>query len=367
MTVGVVAATVTGAATGVGEGAGTAVVEMVRARLATSERGRAALEHLDADATDPAARAETRDTLVEEIEADPELRRRLTVHLSAPTTHTTGSVVITDSTVSRSHISLGPLTINNTSGGRAVLAVGIALLVALLALGAYGGVQMLASDDAPKSSASSAPPASPAPSAPSPSQTSSGPDDGGAGSGESSEPTGTTEGDGSTSESSIPEPPDPPWDPDLPLRSLPAPGDMPAKWEALQSPGAIRDEDFCDTADAVYTSTDGYRATFMADGCPTPDEAQGFYEEAVKRLREDTNFTITPMTVEALGDERAAYERHPKSIYATEKSIKTVIRVDKIVLSVLYSGVASDSKLPAELQNLTRLFVEKAQRQLSSH
>ncbi|MFI6695119.1 hypothetical protein ACIBLA_25870 [Streptomyces sp. NPDC050433] len=81
MAVGVVTAAATGAGTAVGEGAGAAVTELVRARLAGTERGRAALEGLDADG-DTAAQSEAQDLLREDIEADPELRRRLKLHLS---------------------------------------------------------------------------------------------------------------------------------------------------------------------------------------------------------------------------------------------------------------------------------------------
>jgi hypothetical protein len=151
MAVGVVIAATTGAATAVGEEAGIALTELVRARLAGTERGRAALEGLDASG-DSAAQFDAQNVLRDEIEADPELRRQLEMHLSAPSTHTENSVVITGSRLSRSPIALGPLTINNTPGARAFLAVAAALLLALLALGMYGGAQLLIADDSPQGS-----------------------------------------------------------------------------------------------------------------------------------------------------------------------------------------------------------------------
>ncbi|WP_051854817.1 hypothetical protein [Streptomyces sp. NRRL B-1347] len=227
--VGVLAGALTGVATGVGEGAGTAAVELVRARLAVSARGRAALEGLDADATDPAARAETQNVLAEEIEADPELRRQLTASLSSATstTHLTGSVVIKGSRVSRSHIAIGPLTVNNTPGGRAALTIGLVVLLAVLSLGAYGGVQLLAPDG--------------------------------------------------------------------------------------------------------------------------------------------TGYTSVPMDAENLGDERTAYERRPGGTLLREKRAIVFVRVGKVVLTILYSGVPKDSAFPPDLQELTRLAVRNAQRQAGGH
>ncbi|MFJ9752345.1 hypothetical protein [Streptomyces chartreusis] len=85
----------------------------------------------------------------EEIEANPALRRELQLHLTAPGTNATGSLLITGSPVSRSSIALGPLTINNTRGGQAVIALVAALLLALVV---YGGINLIVTDDSPESS-----------------------------------------------------------------------------------------------------------------------------------------------------------------------------------------------------------------------
>jgi hypothetical protein len=153
--VGAVTAVAAGAAGSIGEGAGTAVAELVRARLAGSERGRAALQGLDTDPENTAARSEARDALREEIEADPELQRQLVTELTSSETHTSGSIVLTGSKMSRSQISLGPLTINNTRSARSSLAVAAALLALLVALGAYGGTQLITTDDSPDDNPSS--------------------------------------------------------------------------------------------------------------------------------------------------------------------------------------------------------------------
>lgn len=148
----IMTATATGAAGAVGQGAGTAVAEALRARLVSTERGRVALDTLSRAPGDPAAQDAARSVVREEIEADPELRRRLLSQLTAPGTNATGSVLISDSRVSRSSIALGPLTINNTRGGRAVIVLVAAVLLALVVLAGYGSVNLMTVDDSPESS-----------------------------------------------------------------------------------------------------------------------------------------------------------------------------------------------------------------------
>ncbi|MFE4177572.1 hypothetical protein ACFRR7_36985 [Streptomyces sp. NPDC056909] len=152
MAVAVMTATATGVATAVGQSAGTAVADALHTRLALTERGRAALDTLNQAPGDPAAQAAARSVVREEIEADPELRRQLQLQLTAPGTNATGSLLITGSQVSRSPIALGPLTINNTRGGRAVIALVAALLLALVVLAVYGGTRLIMVDDSPESS-----------------------------------------------------------------------------------------------------------------------------------------------------------------------------------------------------------------------
>ncbi|MEV7283477.1 hypothetical protein AB0O01_02720 [Streptomyces sp. NPDC093252] len=155
--VGVLAAAVTGAATGVGEQAGAAVAQVVRERLGASERGRAALTGLDAGPDDPAAREEAEAVLREEVTSDPGLARTLALHLRAPEVRATGSVVITGSRVARTQIALGPLTVNNTSAGRTTLGAVIVLALLVVVLAVYGGVRLL---DTTEDSPSAAPPGS---------------------------------------------------------------------------------------------------------------------------------------------------------------------------------------------------------------
>ncbi|MFJ7265496.1 hypothetical protein ACIQV3_02300 [Streptomyces sp. NPDC099050] len=147
--VAVVVATVTGAATGVGEGVGAAVAEMVRGRLQTSERGRVALERLDAAPGAVAVQEETQDVLSGEIHRDPELKRQLSVHLLQSSMHGSGNITISGGKLSGSQISMGPLTINkSTTSGRVVIGVLMALILVLVALGIYGASNLLGFEEA---------------------------------------------------------------------------------------------------------------------------------------------------------------------------------------------------------------------------
>lgn len=172
----------TAMATGAGTEAGRALGDVVRARLGTSDEGRDALARVSADPADPAAAQGLQEVIREAIAADPEFQGRVAAAMAGPSpatppAHTIShsykdSIVIgAGSKVRRSQISLGPLTINNTRSARASLTAAAALLLALLALAAYGGAQVISGDDSPgvSSGTSSRSPrtASSAPSAPS--------------------------------------------------------------------------------------------------------------------------------------------------------------------------------------------------------
>ncbi|MER5252711.1 hypothetical protein [Streptomyces sp. NPDC002855] len=132
--------------------ANTAVSDLVRGRLSHSARGRAALEEL---ATAPGDSSGVQAALAEEISSDAEFAGRLAVLLHAPSHQHTGSVVMTGSTVTRSQIALGPLTINNTRAGRLSLVAGIVLAVLMVALAGYGSVRLFDdTDDSPRNTPS---------------------------------------------------------------------------------------------------------------------------------------------------------------------------------------------------------------------
>ncbi|GGP90328.1 hypothetical protein GCM10010278_80980 [Streptomyces melanogenes] len=169
----------TGAATAVGNEAGRAVGDLVRARLGTSDDGRAALDGVSADPADPSAVAGLQEAIRQALAADPEFQTRMAVALAGPppdvppahavSPQYTGSIIIGGgSKVRNSQISLGPLTITNTRAARVSLTGIAALLVALLSLGLYRGVQLLTGDDSPHSAAG--PSSGLKPSAPTPSR-----------------------------------------------------------------------------------------------------------------------------------------------------------------------------------------------------
>ncbi|MGC0334063.1 hypothetical protein RKD23_007053 [Streptomyces sp. SAI-170] len=123
--------------------ANTAASDLVRGRLSQSARGRAALDELTDAPNDPEAGRNVRAALTEEINTDAEFAGRLHVLLRTSSEQHSGSVVLTGSTVTRSQIALGPLTINNTRAGRLSLGTGIVLAVLLVVLSAYGGMRLL--------------------------------------------------------------------------------------------------------------------------------------------------------------------------------------------------------------------------------
>ncbi|MEU9928556.1 hypothetical protein OH828_33170 [Streptomyces anulatus] len=144
-----------GTLTAVGTGVGQAVSDLVRERLGGSEAGRSAIQAIEARPTDQGAAAELRASLQAEMDADPEFTGRIAAVLAAgpPPAElpkvTSGSVTIDGSTVrGRNTISLGPVTINNTRNNRYSLLAAALVLVTLLALSLYGGVRLIAGDDA---------------------------------------------------------------------------------------------------------------------------------------------------------------------------------------------------------------------------
>ncbi|MFD3416469.1 hypothetical protein [Streptomyces decoyicus] len=141
----------TGAATSAGTGLGQAVGELVRSRLGGSEQGRVALAGVDADPADPGATQRLEAALREALLADPEFTTSLEAaladgHPPAPPANITESIVIGNSRIRSSQISLGPLTISHTHTTRSSLVMMVVALVAVLALGLYGGVRLITGD-----------------------------------------------------------------------------------------------------------------------------------------------------------------------------------------------------------------------------
>lgn len=158
----------TAMATGAGTETGRALGDLIRARLGTSDEGRAALARVSAEPADPTAAQALQEAIREAIAADSEFQSRVAAALAGPPPAASpaptishsyeGSIVIgAGSKVRRSQISLGALTINNTRSARVSLTALAALLVALLALAAYGGAQVVMGDDSPGASSGTSP------------------------------------------------------------------------------------------------------------------------------------------------------------------------------------------------------------------
>lgn len=330
LAVGVVAAVAAGAATGVGEGAGTAVVEVVRARLASTERGQRALEGLDADANAAPARSEAAGVLREEIEADAELRNRLEQHLSGTTAHS--SVVITGSRVTRSPIAIGPLTINNTLQARGWFAAAAALLVALVVLAAYGGVQLFGADDSP-----GATPQGTARSDPRPAEDGESPPD------RSGDTTVDTSRSLSAGEAG---------------QILPTLQDMPPNWTPYGDAGVAPAEEpgQCHQGRVEYESTEpdvGFLvAEFTVYACPGVDSAGTGYEELVRQQQgyDETNAISMPR----FGDESTALVYY-KSAEDNTTAV-SVVRTGTVLLMLKYAHVDDQPDYAARVQELTEIF-----------
>ncbi|MFC9757261.1 hypothetical protein [Streptomyces sp. NPDC056921] len=138
-----------------GEQAGAAVARVVRDRLGTSDRGRAALADLEETGASSDAQAGASAVLAEEIETDPRLRHALTVHLNEP--HAAGGVVIDRSRMRGDDQvmvgSSGTISIRKptSAAGMVVLALAVLVVLAVIALAVYGGSRILTSNDSPDS------------------------------------------------------------------------------------------------------------------------------------------------------------------------------------------------------------------------
>ncbi|MEU6996091.1 hypothetical protein ABZ953_36250 [Streptomyces sp. NPDC046465] len=337
-----------GAASGVGQGAGTAVGELVRSRLAGTERGRAALARLDADQGSPVVRAEAETVLSEEIEADPELRRQLAVHLSAPSTFNRETVIISRSRVSRSPISVGPLTINSTPGGWAVLACSAVLLLALVVLGVYGGVQVLTSDDSPKAQSRS-----------------EGADiDQEARDGKDGKRSGSSRGTRTTRTLTPAE-----IDAALPTKeSLP-----PGGWSVYDDDHHVQSEDretgcrpdgswFEHDLPKDLPGGEGYlNAWFRIYACPSPARAAALFDEVAGESGDGKKFAMP-----RLGDESVALV-HERSKETKEMGALGLVRVGTVVIRLDYNPFGSLQAHEDRIGQLTRLATERVQRALDAH
>ncbi|MCL7493149.1 hypothetical protein M8I34_17285 [Streptomyces sp. MCA2] len=142
-----------GAAATAGTEMGQNISTMVRDRLGGTDRGSTALRAVEDRPEDPAAVDELRALLQAEVDADPEFAESIAAALAAPaaaepTRTTIGSITLQGTTVrGRNTFSLGSVTFNNTRNVRLSLLAAALVFLALVALGIYGGAQLIVGDD----------------------------------------------------------------------------------------------------------------------------------------------------------------------------------------------------------------------------
>ncbi|MCX5610047.1 MULTISPECIES: hypothetical protein [unclassified Streptomyces] len=143
-----------GTAAVVGAEVGHAVSAIVRDRLGTTEQGRAAISTVETSPTDPAAVEQLRDLVESEMAADPRFAERIALALAGPPPASaprinTGISFDNSPVRGRPIISMAGVTVSNTRNVRFSLLAAALVLVALLALGLYGGTQLFNGDDSP--------------------------------------------------------------------------------------------------------------------------------------------------------------------------------------------------------------------------
>lgn len=318
MVVAIVTATATEAAGAVGQGAGNALADALRARLAATERGRTALSTLDRAPDDLAAMASARSAIQEEIEADPELSHQLQVQLSAPSAQTTGSLMINGSRVSRSSIALGPLTVNNTRAGRAVIALIAALLVAVVVVAVYGGVKLFVLDDSP----------------------------------------GSPRGGGSHAVRAL--------NAAEVRRVVPDLGSMPGEWKRDGSVESGESKSLgCSVAQGKFVSAYGrdssgtlVRTVFLVWSCPSAATSAKAFEQGRAALTSNGGADELPLP--ELGDQRAATSTHDAGL--DETSARAIIRVGTVLIDLRYEpALSTDQEWSAEFEQLATVVADRAQ------
>lgn len=289
-------------------GGGTALTALVRGGLARSPRGQTALTALEADPGDTGARTEAETVLVGEIDTDPDLRTQLSAQVDFSSRSYRDAVVITGSRVSRSHISLGPLTVNNTAGGRVLAGVVVVLAVAVLVLALYGVRQLVVGDD---TSAGSRP---------------------------SQQEPGNTNGDGGGGGAVL-------TDAQISL-AMPQPSDLPRNWTYFSDSGIQAGPDGCRAngneyeVDGGIVGKDYKTARFILYACPSQSAARA----APPHIAEWSGFdgegtTPKKLGLPKLGDESTALAYDGSS----KRTIVITIREENTVMQLQYK-LLSNSK-----------------------
>ncbi|MET9386332.1 hypothetical protein ABZY09_36080 [Streptomyces sp. NPDC002928] len=131
------------AATGIASGTAALVIDLVRRRLINSQEGRTVLAQVDESPNEPATVDTLRSVLAREIAADGAFQAQLTAAVAGPPPAHQPSVIShsvvlgSGNKLSKTQISLGPLTINNTRTARISLLASAVTLAALLSFSGY--------------------------------------------------------------------------------------------------------------------------------------------------------------------------------------------------------------------------------------
>lgn len=306
-----------GTAVAAGTGVGQAVSDVVRERLATTDRGRTAMRAVADGHRDPDTVSELRTLLQAAVDSDPDFARRLSEAMAGPRPvdvprSTTHSITFEGTTVrGRNTISLGPVTFNNTRNTRFSLLAAALALIALVAISIYGGARMITGDGPGQNQAVTA------------------------------------------------------LNSDSLHQVLPTHGSLPAKWTqpkpaetltAAQGPGLIV------AASADYLmGTPEAEVSFMAAACINAEKAHEFFN-AVKKShdgsgRAEADGLTVPMP--KIGDEQwavtgPATQDRPGGGFIT-------LRVGTIVLSIQGTDTDRQSFATSRLEVLAKMMAERAQ------
>ncbi len=243
-------------------------------------------------------------------------------------------MVITGSRLKHNQIALGPLTINNTPGARVLLAFTAALLLALVVLGVYGGVQIITAGNEPKVQ----------------------PQATGSPNGGQSTPLGSKGGDSTDG-------------PRVMTReeadeALPTIEDMPPDWVVFDDDRHLyhTDNELKDCyADGTMFDTDAKAGDnirpyvwFRVYACASPARAAALFDEFSPKDK------VTSIPLPTLGDERIAFSYKDNS-----GSGSSLMRMGTVVLRVDYVA-GSLATHEDRIAQWTRMATERLQRTLAS-
>ncbi|WP_409237763.1 hypothetical protein [Streptomyces sp. PA5.6] len=372
----VVAGFAGGAAGAVGAEVGQSVSDLVRRRVGASPSGQAALAVVDERPQDPAALAALTEALRERVAADPEFAAGLAQALAqalagpppsepppppgpptsseppreppeSPRQYTGGIVIDGGAKVRGSTLSLGPVTFNNTPGGRTAFVACLAVLAALVVLAVYGGTQAFGGDDSPGGGGVAA----------------SGVEAGDAAVGGTGDGSGAGSGEGSGERAGGGDwEPEPLADADAVKQVLPGTTDLASGWTMSSPPSAdvsSQDDGSTYEGEAEYLPSYGMDTRFRVLAYPSADKASAAFRARSQEVAEEG---ARRMTMPAVGDELIAFSLSESrgEGYVTETTNYTMVRTGTVITFVSGKDTESRHYDSGDLQFVTRLMSERA-------